>query len=407
MILTKCQEKYIIYAMKVYLDNTATTPLDPAVLKAMLPYFKKNFGNAMSVHQYGQEALAGVEKAREIIADFLRCRQQEVIFTSGATESNNLALKGAIEAYQGQGKPHLITTAIEHHCVLETAEYLQKKGLAEVTFVQPDKEGIVSAVDIAKAIKKNTILVSVMYVNNEIGTIQPIQEIGKLIKKRNLKSYNLNLITYFHTDAVQAINYLDCNVDKLGVDLLSFSGHKIYGPKGVGVLYVKKGTKFNKIQHGGEQEYGLRAGTHNVPAIVGLGCAVERLNHKDTKNMKVLRDYLWQGIKKNIPQATLNGSLKKRVPNNLNVSFKNVEGEGILIALDLEGIAVSTGSACSSGSLEPSHVMMAISRNDHLLSHSSVRFSLSKYTTKKDIDYALKKLPAIIKKLREISPFKN
>jgi cysteine desulfurase len=249
-----------------------------------------------------------------------------------------------------------------------------------------------------------------MYVNNEIGTIQPIREIGKIIKQKNLKSYNLNLITYFHTDAVQAINYLNCDVQKLGVDLLSFSGHKIYGPKGIGVLFIKKGTKINKIQHGGEQETGMRAGTHNVPSIVGLGKAVELLNHegtKNTENTKILRDYLWKGIKKNILNIVLNGSLTKRVPNNLNVSFKNVEGEGILIALDLEGIAVSTGSACSSGSLEPSYVMMAISRNDHLRSHSSVRFSLNKYTTKKDIDYVLRKLPIVIKQLRVMSPFKD
>jgi cysteine desulfurase len=396
--------------MRVYLDNAATTPMDPRVLKAMLLYFKDNFGNAMSVHQFGQEALAGVEQAREQVAKFLYCEPQEIIFTSGATESNNLVLKGIVDAYRGKGKPHIVTTAIEHHCVLETAEYLQKKGLAEVTFIQPNKDGIVSSQAVKNAIKQNTVLVSVMYVNNEIGTIQPIREIGKIIKQKNLKSYNLNLITYFHTDAVQAINYLNCDVQKLGVDLLSFSGHKIYGPKGIGVLFIKKGTKINKIQHGGEQETGMRAGTHNVPSIVGLGKAVELLNHegtKNTENTKILRDYLWKGIKKNIPNIVLNGSLTKRVPNNLNVSFKNVEGEGILIALDLEGIAVSTGSACSSGSLEPSYVMMAISRNDHLRSHSSVRFSLNKYTTKKDIDYVLRKLPIVIKQLRVMSPFKD
>lgn len=387
--------------MKVYLDNAATTAVDHRVLKAMLPYFRQNFGNAMSVHQYGQEALAAVEKARETIADFLHCQQQEVIFTSGATESNNLALKGVVDAYSGPGKPHIIISAIEHHCVLETAEYLEKKGLADVTYIQPNTDGIVSVADITKAIKKNTILVSVMYVNNEIGTIQPIVEIGNILKGRGI---------VFHTDAVQAINYLNCNVQKLGVDLLSFSGHKIYGPKGIGALYIRPGIKIQKIMLGGEQEFGRRAGTHNVPAIVGMGKAVELLkleNTKFSKNIKSLRDYLWRGIKKNIPQVILNGSLIKRVPNNLNVSFKNVEGEGILIALDLEGVAVSTGSACSSGSLEPSHVMMAISKKDHLRSHSSVRFSLSKHTTKKDIDYVLTKLPKIISKLRMISPFKN
>lgn len=388
--------------MKVYLDNAATTAMDREVLKAMMPFFVKIYANPMSVHQFGQESLTAIDQARKQIANFLNCQSSEIIFTSGATESNNFALKGIIEAGSIK-KPHLIISAIEHHCVLESALYLQKKNLAEVTIIKPNAEGIIQAKNIEKSIKNNTVLVSVMYVNNEIGTIQPIAEIGKMIKKKKQK-------IYFHCDAVQAVNYLSCDVKKLNVDLLSISGHKIYGPKGVSALYIKKGTKISKILHGGEQEFSFRAGTHNVPAIVGLGKAIEiaQLNQL-TKNKKIfeLRNYFWQQIKKKIPNITLNGSAKKRIPNNLNVSFKNIEGEGILISLDLVGIAVSTGSACSSGFLDPSHVIMAISNDNHLRSHSSVRFTLSKYTTKAEINYTIVKLLAITKKLRNISPFKN
>lgn len=398
--MTTCQENTIIWGMKVYLDNAATTKMDPRVIAAMQPYFSKIYANPMSVHQFGQQALEGMDQAREIVANFLGCKDLEVIFTSGATESNNLALKGVVDAYKGKQKPHIITSAIEHHCVLETAEYLEKKGLAEVSFIKPNKDGIISVSEVEKNIKNNTILVSIMSVNNEIGTIQPITEISKAVKKKNQ-----DIIV--HTDAVQAVNYLNCDVGKLRVDLLSFSGHKIYGPKGIGVLYIKQGTKINKIQHGGEQENSRRAGTHNVPAIVGLGKAVEIIDFKKNKNIQKLRDYLWKNIQKNIKDVELNGDSDKRIPNNLNASFKNIEGEGILISLDLEGIAVSTGSACSSGSLEPSHVMMAISSNDHLRSHASIRFTLSKETTKAELDYVLKKLPVVVARLREISPFKS
>ncbi|MFH0818695.1 MAG: cysteine desulfurase family protein [Patescibacteria group bacterium] len=385
--------------MQVYLDNAATTKLDPMVLKAMMPYLADNYGNAMSVHQYGQNALSGTDKAREQVANFLNCKSTEVLFTSGATESNNLALKGVVDAYKEALKPHLIVSAIEHDCVLETAKYLKNKDLIELDFVKPDNQGIISPLAVKKIIKPNTILISIMYVNNEIGVIQPIAEIAKQIKK-------INKNIYFHTDAVQAMNYLSCNVDDLGVDLLSFSGHKIYGPKGIGVLYRRSGVKINKIQHGGEQENRLRAGTHNVSGIVGLGEAVALIDFKHNANIKKLRDYLFLGIKKNISNIEINGSFTERTPNNLNVSFKNIEGEGILISLDLEGIAVSTGSACSSGSLDPSHVIMEISNSDHLRSHASVRFTLSKFTTKKEIDYVLKKLPLVVARLRKISPFK-
>jgi cysteine desulfurase len=389
--------------MKVYLDNAATTQLDPQVLRAMMPYLKGSFGNPMSVHQFGADALAGVDSAREQVADFLHCAPREVIFTSGATESNNLALKGIIDAYKGDILPHIIISAIEHHCVLETAQYLEKKKLAEVSYIKPDRCGIIAVKDVLASIKKNTILISLMYVNNEIGSIQPIAEIGKKLKKLKQK-------IYFHTDAVQAANYLNCDVQKLGVDLLSFSGHKIFGPKGVGVLYVWQGVKINKIQHGGEQEFKLRAGTHNVPGIVGLGKAVELIkkrSKKESQKIKALRDYLWLNINKKIPKVMLNGDNKNTSPHILNVSFKNIEGEGILISLDMEGVAVSTGSACSSGSLEASHVMLAISRGDHLRAHSSVRFSLSHHTKKTDINYLLKILPSIVSDLRKISPFKD
>lgn len=397
------RESYYMDTMKVYLDHAATTPLDKKVLQAMQPYFSNIFGNPMSIHQFGQDAMLGVDKAREQIANFLHCQSSEIIFTSGATESNNLALKGVINAYTGHKVPHIIISALEHHCVLETAEYLKKKGLAQLTIIPPDNEGVLNVQDVQKAIKKNTLLISVMYVNNEIGTIQPIQKIGAMLKKIPQK-------IYFHTDAVQAANYLTCDVRKLGVDLLSLSGHKIYGPKGIGVLYVKSGTKISKIMHGGEQEFSIRAGTHNAPSIVGMGKAVEMVLSQSSlvnRQIKKLRDYFWQEIKKNIPQVILNGSLKKRTPNNLNVSFKNIEGEGILISLDLAGIAVSTGSACSSGSLAASHVMMAISHGDHLRSHSSVRFTLGKSTTKKEIDYTIQQLIKIIGDLRKISPFKG
>lgn len=389
--------------MKVYIDNAATTKTDKIVLKAMLPYFSTVFGNPMSVHEYGQKAQISIDKARKQIADFLVCSSNEVIFTSGATESNNLAIKGVINT-KFNFKPHVIISAIEHHCVLETASWLHKKQLIDLSIVQPQNNGIIQVSDIIKEITSNTVLVSVMYVNNEIGTIQPIAKIGQAIKK-----INKNII--FHTDATQAINYLNCSVDKLNVDLLSFSGHKIYGPKGIGVLYVRRGTKLSKIQHGGEQEYHYRAGTHNVPGIVGLGVAISLIKTKkhitENKEIKKLRDYLWLQIKKKVPNVIINGSVNHRTVNNLNVSFLNIEGEGILIALDMVGIAVSTGSACSSGALEASHVIMSISNKNHLRSHASIRFSLGKYNTKKDIDYIVKQLPGVVAKLRKISPFKK
>ena len=389
---------------KIYLDYAATTPVDKKVVDEMLPYFSEKFGNPSSIHQFGQEAMEGVDKARSQVAEFLNCSASEVIFTSGATESNNLTIKGLIKATQVEN-PHIITSAIEHHCVLNSCETVQKDKMAEVSFVKVNKEGIINPEDIKNTIKENTVLVSVMYGNNEVGIIQPIAEIGKVIKEINQERENQKLPkVYFHTDAVQAVNYLDCNVESLGVDFLSLSGHKIHGPKGIGVLYVKRGTKIKSVQQGGEQEYNLRAGTHNVPGIVGIGKAISLVleNRKLSEKTKKLRDYFIDEVLKNIPNVQLNGSKEFRLPHNANLSFKGVEGESLLMMLDQEGIAISTGSACSSASLEPSHVLSAMGIPPEI-AHASIRFTLGKETTKDEIDFTLKVLIEKIKRLREIS----
>ncbi|MFZ2193452.1 MAG: cysteine desulfurase family protein [Candidatus Moraniibacteriota bacterium] len=383
----------------IYLDYAATTPVDKKVLKEMLPYFNENYGNASSLHFFGQEASQAVEKARLQVADFFGAQPQEIIFTSGATESNNLAIKGVDKAYfkKEKKKPHVITTSFEHHCVLDTIKKLEKENLIEATFINPERDGIIDINDIKNALKSNTLLVSVMYVNNEIGTVQPIAEIGKM-----LKEYNSKII--FHTDATQAVNYFDCNVEKLGVDLLSMSAHKIYGPKGVGVLYVKKGLNIAKIQDGGAQEFGLRAGTLNVPGIVGLGKAIELVEKGKSKNKNIeeLRDYFINKILKEIPDSVLNGSKIKRSPNNINVNFLRVEGESLLMMLSANGIFVSTGSACSSGSLSPSHVLLALGLKPEE-THGSLRLTLGKNTTKKEIDSAVKIIKKSVEQLRNIS----
>ena len=389
---------------KIYLDYAASTPVDKEVLNEMMPYFSEKFGNPSSIHQIGQEATEAIDKARQQVADFLHCKTNEIIFTSGATESNNLAIKGLLRATQAEN-PHIITSAIEHHCVLNSCQIAQEDKIADVSFVKVSKEGIIDPEDIKNAIKKDTILVSIMYGNNEVGTIQPIAEIGKMIKEMN-KDRESNKLPkiYFHTDAVQAINYLDCNVELLGVDLLSLSGHKIHGPKGIGVLYIKSGTKIRSTQQGGEQEYNLRAGTHNVPGIIGIGKAISLVlkNKGKTEEIKKLRDYMISEILKNIPNSRLNGSKEFRLPHNINISFKGVEGESLLMMLDQEGISVSTGSACSSASLAPSHVLSAMEVPPEI-AHASIRFTLGKDTTKDDIDYTLKILIEKVKKLREIS----
>jgi len=395
---------------KIYLDYAASTPVDEEVLEEMIPYFSQKFGNPSSIHTFGQEAMEAVDKARQQVADFLGCGAGEIIFTSGATESNNLAIKGIIKATKNEKLktknfvPHIITSAIEHHCVLNTGKVVQREG-SETTFLKVDKDGLVNLEDMKKAIKENTILVSIMYANNEVGTIEPIAEIGEIIKEINIEREKNKLPKiYFHTDAVQAANYLDCDVNKLGVDLLSLSGHKIYGPKGIGILYIRRGTKIKSIQQGGEQEYNLRAGTHNVPGIVGIGKAISLIpkHRKKMEDIRKLRDYLIDEILKNIPNTKLNGSREFRLPHNANFSFQGVEGESILMLLDQEGIAVSTGSACSSASLEPSHVLSAMGIPPEI-AHASVRFTLGKDTTKEEIDFVLKVLIEKIKRLREIS----
>lgn len=397
---------------KIYLDYAATTPVDPKVLEMILPYFTENYGNAMSVHGFGQEALEAVDSARAKAALFFRCSPSEIVFTSGATESNNLVVKGSIRSFYAvprkpEEKPHIITTKFEHHCVLDACKFAEKDGLAEVTFIAPNKEGLVSVNDIKKAIKPNTILVSVMYVNNEIGTLQPIEEIGKALKKINAERKENKLAQIvFHTDATQAINYFNCDVDKLGVDLLSMSAHKIYGPKGIGLLYVRKTTPIKRVQDGGDQEFKLRAGTHNVPAIVGLGEAINLIKtpatQKKIEQIKELRDYMIKRVLKEIPKSYLNGSQEKRSPNNANFRFDDVEGEGLILSLDLDGIAASTGSACSSGALDPSHVLLSLGLK-HEQAHGSLRVSIGKYTTKKELDTMIDKLKEVVKRLRKIS----
>jgi len=389
--------------MKVYLDYAATSPVLYEVRAAILPFLENNFGNPSSIHQWGRNARAAVDKARKNIAKFLNCQEQEVVFTSGGTEADNLAIRGLI---LGLGtsieKPHIITSQIEHHAVLNTCKALEKEGLAEITYIKPDREGIIRIQDIKKAIKKNTVLVSIMYVNNEIGTIQPICEIGKMIERENQNRKNK---IYFHSDTVQAVKYLPMDVNFLHVDLLTISGHKIGAPKGIGALYIKKGTSIKEIITGGEQEMGFRAGTENVAGIVALGKAIELIKNLKFKieNLKKLRNYFIGKILKEIPDVELNGSKELRSPNNANFYFKYIEGESILLNLDLAGIAASSGSACTSQSLEPSHVLLAVYENPER-AHGSIRFSLGPNTTKSEIDYVIKSLKQIVEKLRKISP---
>jgi cysteine desulfurase len=398
---------------RIYLDNAATTSVDSEVLKEMLPYFSEKFGNPMSIHGFGQEAVEAVDTARKQVADFLNCQPEETIFTSGATESNNLAIKGVVKKYfyfnkdsnpPAGGKPHIITTRFEHPCVFNSIQFLEKSGQAEVTYLPVYNDGIVKVEDVKNAIKENTRLISIMYVNNEIGTVQPISEIGEIIKNHNSQISTPSSQILFHTDATQAINYFDCDVKKLNVDLLSLSGHKIYGPKGIGALYIKKGTPIKRTQDGGDQEFGMRAGTHNVPGIVGLGKAIElvRSQQLTVKRILELRNYFIDKVLKEIPNSYLNGSKEKRSPNNINFRFDNVEGESLVMLLDIEGIASSTGSACSSGTLKPSHVLLALGLKPEQC-HGSLRLTLSKDTTKEEVDYTIDKIKEAIEKLRNIS----
>ncbi len=382
----------------IYMDYAATTPTHPEVLEAMKPYFYEIFGNPSSIHSYGREAKKAIDAARDNIAGFIGARSAEIIFTSGGTESDNFALEGIAYANEKKGN-HIISTPIEHHAVTNCLAFLKKRGF-EVTYVPVDGTGLVDPEDIRKAMTDKTILVSVMHANNEIGTIEPIAEIGKICRERGV---------YFHTDAVQTFGHMPINVAELNIDLLSASAHKLYGPKGVGLLYVKKGTKIVPYLHGGEQEGGRRASTENVPGIAGFAKAVDiakgEMKELDGRLIK-LRDKLIKGILSNIEDSRLNGHPTKRLSNNVNVSISYIEGESMLLRLDMEGIAGSTGSACSSGSLEPSHVLLSIGL-PHEVAHSSLRLTLGRWTTEKEIDRVLEILPGIVAKLREMSPLKR
>lgn len=381
--------------MRVYLDNSATTRLDDEVLKEMIPYFSDVYGNASSLHAFGREALAAVDKSRETIASLLGANPNEIYFTSGGTESDNWALKGAAQAYGKYGK-HIITTAIEHPAMMETCHKLEKDGF-DVTYIGVNSDGLVDPEEIKKAVRDDTILVSVMFANNEMGAIQPIGEIGRFCREEGI---------LFHTDAVQAAGTIKIDVKELNIDMLSLSAHKFHGPKGMGLLYLRNGVKIEKLIVGGHQERGNRAGTTNTPGIVGMAKALEiavRDMEKNNEHMRKLRDYFIDRVEKEIPYCHLNGGREHRLVNNANFSFDYIEGESILMVLDLNGIAVSSGSACSSGSLEPSHVILATGASMEQ-AHSSIRFSLGKETTKEEIDYTIETLKAAVEKLRSWSP---
>ena len=424
--------------MKIYLDHSATTPVDKKVIQTMQPYFADVFGNASSIHTFGQEAVAGVDQARKKMADFFNCQTKEIVFTSGATESNNLAINGIVRAVQKRykknkqkNKIHIITSIIEHDAILEPCLNLEREGI-EITYLPVESNGMVDLEKLKKAIKDNTVLITIMYVNSEVGIIQPLREIGKIIKKNNqkkLKDWQKASLKnrgekptpiLFHTDATQGVNFLSCDIKYLHLDLLSMSGHKIYGPKGVGALFVREGAEIQGIQLGGHHENNLRSGTLNTTGIIGMGRAIELLNSKNKKanwkeydctdqqekeNQKIaqIRDLLIDGIIKNIPDTILNTDLKHATPAHAHFTFLGVEGESILISLDLEGIAVSTGSACASGSLKASHVLLAMGIKKEI-AHNSIRFTLGKNTTKIEIKKVLEVLPKIIKRLRKINP---
>ena len=379
----------------IYLDNAATTQVYPEVLEAMNPYFTEYYGNPSSIYSFAGEANKAVAKARETLADLIHAKAEEIYFTGGGSESDNWALKATAEAYGDKGK-HIITTKIEHHAILHTCEYLEKKGY-EVTYLGVDEYGSVRLDELEKAIRPDTILISVMTANNEIGTIQPIEEIGQIAKKHGV---------LFHTDAVQAFGHIEIDVEKMNIDMLSASGHKINGPKGIGLMYIRKGVKIRSFIHGGAQERSRRAGTHNVPGIVGFAKAAELA--KASLGSRIgyeteLRDYLIERVLKEIPYSRLNGERQKRLPNNTNFCFQYIEGESLLILLDQKGICGSSGSACTSGSLDPSHVLLAIGL-PHEIAHGSLRLTLSEKTTKEEIDFTIDELKKIVDRLRSMSP---
>ena len=384
----------------IYLDYAASTPVDKKVQKAMMPFFRQEFGNPSSSHQLGQRAKAAVEGAREQVAKFLSCSANEIVFTSGATEANNIAVQGVIEKSSVK-KPHVIVSSIEHESLLGPVEALEKRGRIEATYIKVGKEGIVNLRDIEKSLKKNTIFVSIQYANSEIGTIQPVAEIAKILKSYEKESGNTKII--FHSDAVQAALYLDCNAKKLGVDLLTLSSHKIYGPKGTGVLYVKKGSAIEPLFFGGGQEQDIRPGSENVTGIIGMGEAIGEIQNPKTKvqNIKIrqLRDMFIKNIAQRISGTHVTGSLLKRLPNNVHIRFKGVEGRDIVLLLDQKGIAVSTGSACSEKSQEPSHVLLGMGHESEE-AYSSVRITLGKYTKKEEVEKTVKVLEKVVEQLR-------
>jgi len=380
---------------KIYFDHAATTPTRKEVLDEMIPYFTEKYGNPSSVYSIANITKSAIDQARMRVAEAIGANEKEIFFTSGGTESDNWAIKGIAENYHSKGN-HIITTKIEHHAVLETCEYLEKKGY-EVTYLDVDEYGLIDLEQLKKSIKDTTILISIMFANNEIGTIQPIAEIGAIAREKGI---------VFHTDAVQAVGQVDINVEDMNIDLLSLSGHKIYGPKGVGALYVRRGIKLRSYIHGGAQEKRRRAGTENVPGIVGLGKAIEIVkSNRDeiVKKQIELRDYLIEKVLKEVPYTKLNGHPTKRLPNNVNFSFRFIEGESLLIMLDMKNICASSGSACTSGSLDPSHVLLAIGL-PHEIAHGSLRISLGEKNTKEEIDYLVKSVKEIVSRLRDMSP---
>ncbi|MCI5901461.1 MAG: cysteine desulfurase NifS [Blautia sp.] len=380
----------------IYLDNAATTRTAPEVVQAMLPYFTEYYGNPSSVYDFAAKGKEAITTAREQIANVLGAKKEEIYFTAGGSESDNWALKATFEAYKAKGN-HIITTKIEHHAILHTCEYLEKERGAKITYLDVDENGIVKLEDLEKAITPETILISVMFANNEIGSIQPIREIGMIAKEHGI---------LFHTDAVQAFGQVPIKVDELGIDMLSSSAHKINGPKGIGFLYIRKGIKNRSFVHGGAQERKRRAGTENVPGIVGYGVAAERaertMEERTAKEIEI-RDYMIRRITDEIPYVKVNGDLKRRLPNNINVSFQFIEGESLLLMLDNYGICASSGSACTSGSLDPSHVLLAIGL-PHEIAHGSLRMTLSEEITKEDADFTVDKLKEIVQNLRSMSP---
>lgn len=379
----------------IYLDNAATTKTDKRVVNAMLPFFTEYYGNPSSIYSFSQEIKKSEDEAREYIASSIGAKTNEIYFTAGGTESNNWALKASAEFFKGK-KKHIISSTIEHHAILHTLDHLKKDGF-EITYVDVDENGLVNPEDVRKAIRPDTFLITIMLANNEIGTIEPIKEISKIAKEHNI---------LVHTDAVQAYAHIPVNIDELGVDMLSASGHKFHGPKGIGFLYIRSGVKIRSLLHGGSQERKRRAGTENVPGIIGMALAA-RLAHEEmernTKYIKDLRDYFMDKVIKEIPYSRINGSIEKRLPNNVNVSFEFIEGESMLLLLDNAGICASSGSACTSGSLDPSHVLLAIGL-PHEKAHGSLRISLSVENTKEELDYLLEQLKKIVARLRDLSP---